>query len=112
MKKILFLFSFLSSVCYGQNASIKLNEPKTFVIVQPIPGVTTVADSIYISEIRDDGVSVSVTVKFYDTKQPDSKPAMIAPPTLILVVWSGPEYEANKNYTKAQLKARIKDLLL
>lgn len=104
MKKILFVLIFATSICSAQTLSIKLATPKVITIV---PAVTITTDSIIVNQITDNGTSVTALVHFYV-----SGGGIGSDRTKELILWEGAEYVTNKDYTKTQLKARIKTLLL
>lgn len=103
MKKILFLLLFVSSICSAQILGVKLNTPKVITIV---PAVIITADSIIVNQITDNGTSVIALVHFYVAGG-----GMGSERTKELILWEGAEYITNKDYTKTQLKARIKTIL-
>ncbi len=84
----------------AQSLGIKFASPKTFIVV---PAQTIATDSIYINQFVDNGTSLEALVTFYTSTMEST--------TKTIVIWQGSDYLQNKDYTKAQLKARIKTLL-
>jgi hypothetical protein len=108
MKKLLILIAFIYSACSAQVIGIKLNSPKTFTM-PPIVTVTT--DSITIYNIHDNGLMVTVDVKFYEPPQ-----NVIGQKTIPnMVVWAGIDYTNNVintgGFSKATLKNAVKSIL-
>jgi len=87
--------------CCAQSFGVKLNTPKNIVTQ---PAKTIQADSIYIQEIKHHSSELSVIYSLYF----EGKIAMDGLP---LSLWKGSEYDPNKDYTRQEVKARIKQLL-
>ncbi|MFI5404896.1 MAG: hypothetical protein ACHQ1D_00135 [Nitrososphaerales archaeon] len=84
---------------------IKFNSAKTFTL---IPAQTVVSDSLTIANIHDSGTSVTADLTFFTT---GSNSLVVNKSMPGFIVWQGSEYISNKDWTKPQLKAAIKNIL-
>lgn len=101
MKKLFIFLLFTSSLCSAQSFGVKLNQPK---VVSVVPAKTQTVDSIYVTQTTEWSHGLSVNIEFYLNGD-------IVFDKNNFILWSGAEYDPNKDYTKADKKARIKTLL-
>jgi hypothetical protein len=85
----------------AQSFGVKLNNPKDIIIR---PAKTVQADSIYIQQTMQHEMAFEVMYSLYFDKK-----ILIDGVTIIL--WQGTEYDKNKDYTRQEIKARLKQLL-
>jgi hypothetical protein len=87
--------------CSAQSFGVKLNTPKA-IVIQPAKTIT--ADSIYIQQINAHSKGFSVIYSLY-------LEGKIMEGNLYVILWQGAEHDPNHDYTRQEIKARLKQLL-
>ena len=101
MKKLFTILAIaISSIAYSQKIGIKLKVAETFTVV---PARLSVADSVSVDQITDNGYSVTVAVSFYKKNDYSNSRS--------LILWEGEAYKENEDWSNETVIARIKVLL-
>lgn len=108
MKKLTLILAllFISTFGFSQKMGIKLASTQTVVITDPVAAITMLADTISITSIVDNGISVSANM-IIGTANLETVAAKKH-----LVLWIGSDYTSNHlAWTPETIIARIKVLL-